>query len=135
MARSGPGARNRRLRSIRAVFALCPIPRCYSSPHKQGILWGQMQRREFITLVGGAAVAWPLAARAQQPDRMRRIGVLMAATADDPDYQARFAAFAQRLAQLGWVDGRNVRIDTRWATSKPDEIRRHAAELAALAPD
>jgi putative tryptophan/tyrosine transport system substrate-binding protein len=93
-----------------------------------------MKRREFITLLGGAA-AWPVAARAQQPNRMRHIGVLMASTADDPDYQARIAAFAQGLAQLGWVDGRNVRIDTRWATSKPDDIRRHAAELAALAPD
>jgi putative ABC transport system substrate-binding protein len=93
-----------------------------------------MRRRTFITLLGGAA-AWPLAARAQQPDRMRRIGVLMASTADDPDFRARFAAFVQGLAHLGWVDGRNVRIDTRWATSKPDDIRRHAAELAALAPD
>jgi putative ABC transport system substrate-binding protein len=94
-----------------------------------------MQRREFITLLGGAAAAWPLSARAQQPERMRRIGVLLAATADDPDYQARFAAFQQGLQQLGWSDGRNVHIDTRWATTKPDDIRRHAAELAALAPD
>jgi ABC-type uncharacterized transport system substrate-binding protein len=93
-----------------------------------------MRRRKFIALLGGATT-WPLMVRAQQPDRMRRIGVLMASTADDPDYQARIAAFAQGLAQLGWVDGRNVRIDTRWATSKPDDIRRHAAELAALAPD
>ena len=66
---------------------------------------------------------------------MRRIGVLLAATADDPDYQARIAAFQQGLQQLGWSDGRNVHIDTRWATTKPDDIRRHAAELAALAPD
>ena len=94
-----------------------------------------MQRRNFIRLLGGAAVAWPLAARAQQSDRVRRIGVLMAATADDPDYQARIAAFQQGLQQLGWSDGRNVHIDTRWATTKPDDIRRHAAELAALAPD
>jgi ABC-type uncharacterized transport system substrate-binding protein len=94
-----------------------------------------MQRRDFIKLVGGATAAWPLAARAQQSDRVRRIGVLMAASADDPDYQARIAAFQQGLQQLGWSDGRNVHIDTRWATTKPDDIRRHAAELAALAPD
>ena len=94
-----------------------------------------MQRRNFIRLLGGAAVAWPLAARAQQSDRVRRIGVLVAATADDGDYQARIAAFQQGLQQLGWNDGRNVQIDTRWATTKPDDIRRHAAELAALAPD
>src|SRR5262245_31478109 len=92
-------------------------------------------RREFITLLGGAAVAWPVAARAQQPERMRRIGVLIAATADDPEYQARIGAFRQTLARLGWTDGGNARIDTRWATTNADEIRRHAAELAALAPD
>ena len=94
-----------------------------------------MKRREFITLIGGAAAAWPLAARAQQPDRMRRIGVLMAAAADDPEYQTRMGAFLQELVLLGWTDGRNVRIDTRWATTNADEIRRHAVELAALAPD
>ncbi len=94
-----------------------------------------MQRRDFIRLLGGAAVAWPFAARAQQSDRVRRTVVLMAATADDADYQARIAAFQQGLQQLGWSDGRNVHIDTRWATTKPDDIRRHAAELAALAPD
>src|SRR6476646_10080090 len=93
-----------------------------------------MQRRDFIRFLGGAS-AWPLAARAQQSDRVRRIGVLVAATADDGDYQARIAAFQQGLQQLGWSDGRNVHIDTRWATTKPDDIRRHAAELAALAPD
>ena len=94
-----------------------------------------MQRRNFIRLLGGAALAWPLVARAQQSDRVRRIGVLLAATADDPDYQARIAAFQQGLQQLGWSDGHNVHIDTRWATTKADDIRRHAAELAALAPD
>jgi len=94
-----------------------------------------VKRREFITLIGGAAAAWPLAARAQQPDRMRRIGVLMAAAADDPEYQTRMGAFLQELVLLGWTDGRNVRIDTRWATTNADEIRRHAVELAALAPD
>ena len=96
---------------------------------------GHMQRRNFIRLLGGAAVAWPLAARAQQSDRVRRIGVLVAATADDADYQARIAAFQQGLQQLGWSDGRNVHVDIRWATTKPDDIRGHAAELAALAPD
>ena len=95
-----------------------------------------MKRREFITLLGGAAaVAWPLAARAQQPDRVRRIGVLMASAADDSESQARIAAFLQGLQQLGWADGRNMRIDTRWATTDADDIRRHAAELVALAPD
>ena len=96
-----------------------------------------MKRREFILLLGGAAVApsvlGPLAARAQQSERMRRIGVLMYLAADDSETQARLAAFAQALKQLGWSDGRNVRIDTRWATA--DDIRTHAAELAALAPD
>jgi putative tryptophan/tyrosine transport system substrate-binding protein len=94
-----------------------------------------MNRREFISLLGGAAASWPLAARAQQPERVRRIGVLMASAADDSESQARIAAFLQGLAQLGWADGRNVRIDTRWATTDPDDLRRHAAELAALAPD
>jgi putative tryptophan/tyrosine transport system substrate-binding protein len=94
-----------------------------------------MRRRDFITLVGGAATAWPLAARAQQPDRMRRIGVLIPGAADDPEFQARVGAFLQGLQLLGWTIGRNVRIDTRWATTDAAEIRRHAAELAALAPD
>jgi len=94
-----------------------------------------MQRREFITLLGGAAAAWPLAARAQQGDRMRRIGVLLPAAADDSEFQARMGAFLQALALLGWTIGRNVRIDTHWATTNRDDIRRHAAELATLAPD
>src|SRR5260221_4893997 len=92
-----------------------------------------MRRRQFITLLGGAAVSWPLAARAQQGERMRRIGVLMYLAADDAEGQARLAAFAQALKQLGWSDGRNLRIDTRLANA--DDIRKHAAELAALAPD
>jgi putative ABC transport system substrate-binding protein len=90
-------------------------------------------RCEFITFIGGAAAAWPLAARAQQPERVRRIGVLMYLPADDAEGQARLAAFTQALTQLGWSDGHNLRIDTRYATA--DDIRRHAAELAALAPD
>jgi putative ABC transport system substrate-binding protein len=91
-------------------------------------------RREFITLLGGAA-AWPIAARAQQAERVRLIGVLVASAADDSVFQARVAAFQQGLAQLGWTDGRNVRLDIRWATTNADALRRHAAELAALAPD
>jgi len=93
-----------------------------------------MKRREFIALLGGAA-AWPLVARAQQREPVRRIGVLLPATADDQIWQARLAAFRQGLAVLGWTIGRNVRIDTRWATTSIADIRRHAAELAALAPD
>jgi ABC-type uncharacterized transport system substrate-binding protein len=92
-----------------------------------------MERREFITLLGGAAVAWPVAARAQQGEPMRRIGVLMSLGADDAEGQARLAAFSQALKQLGWSEGRNLRIDTRWTTA--DDIRKHAAELVALAPD
>src|SRR5262245_50720177 len=95
----------------------------------------KMQRREFITLLGGAAAAWPLAARAQQPERMRRIGVLMPSAADDPEFQARITAFLQGLAQLGWLDGRNVRIETRWGVADADRIRKYAAELVELAPD
>jgi putative ABC transport system substrate-binding protein len=93
-----------------------------------------MRRREFITLIGGAA-AWPLAAHAQQSERMRRIGVLLTAAADDPEFQARLAAFLEGLQKLGWTDGRNVRIDTRWAGGNADDIRRHATEMLALAPD
>src|SRR5262249_37145923 len=93
-----------------------------------------MKRRQFITLMGGAA-AWPLAARAQQAERMRRIGVLMSYAADDPAGQARLLAFAQELAQSGWIDGRNVRIAVRWGAVDPERIRSYAAELVALAPD
>jgi putative ABC transport system substrate-binding protein len=93
-----------------------------------------MRRREFITLAGGA-VAWPLAARAQQPERMRRIGVLLPGTANDAEYQARIVAFLQGLQQLGWSEGRNVRIDTRWAAGDANLIRKYVAELIALAPD
>jgi putative ABC transport system substrate-binding protein len=93
-----------------------------------------MRRREVIAGLG-AAIAWPHAGRAQQADRMLRIGVLMASAADDSDSQARIAGLLQGLQQLGWVDGRNVRIDIRWATTNPDEIRKHAAELVATAPE
>jgi putative ABC transport system substrate-binding protein len=95
-----------------------------------------MRRRQFIRLLGGAA-AWPLAARAQQGEPMRRVGVLVNLAADDPIGQARVAAFGQGLQAAGWVEGRNVQIDIRWAATSIDaaEVRRHAAELVALAPD
>ena len=94
-----------------------------------------MKRRAFITLLGGATAAWPLAARAQQSERVRRIGVLMSTAADDPETQARVVAFAQELQRLGWTDGRNVRLDIRWPAGDIWRIRQYAAEFAALAPD
>jgi putative tryptophan/tyrosine transport system substrate-binding protein len=94
-----------------------------------------MQRREFLAFLGGAAVACPLAARAQVSDRMRRIGVLMPGSADDAEYQTRLAAFLHGLQQLGWSDGRNIRIDTRWGAGDANLFRKYAAELIALAPD
>jgi putative tryptophan/tyrosine transport system substrate-binding protein len=96
---------------------------------------GQLRRREFITLLGGAAAAWPLAARAQQPERMRRIGVLMSFGADDLEGRTRLTAFLQVLQQFGWTDGRTVRIDIRWGGPNADDIRKLAAELVKLAPD
>jgi putative ABC transport system substrate-binding protein len=93
-----------------------------------------MIRRKFITLLGGAT-AWPMVARAQQSERMRRIAVLTTSAADDPIEQAYLAAFQQRLQELGWTDSRNVRIDTRWAAGDAERTRRYAAELVALAPD
>ena len=93
-----------------------------------------MRRREFITVLGGAT-AWPLAARAQQPERMRSIGVLHTIAADDPHSQARIAAVLQGLQQLGWTDGRNVRIEYRWSAGNDADTRKYAAELTALAPD
>jgi putative ABC transport system substrate-binding protein len=94
-----------------------------------------VKRRVFITLLGGAAAAWPLAARAQQPERLRHIGVLVPGTANDSVWQARIGAFQQALALSGWIIGRNVRIDIRWATTDAAAIRREAEELVALAPD
>ena len=93
-----------------------------------------LRRREFITLLGGAAVSWPLAARAQHSDRMRRVGILMTIAANDPEAQARIVMFAQSLQALGWTDGRNARIDIRWATARVDTLK-YAAELAALPSD
>jgi putative ABC transport system substrate-binding protein len=94
-----------------------------------------MKRRDFISLLGCAAASWPLAARAQQPEPMRRIGVLMNRSADDAEGQAFVAAFQQAMQQLGWSDGRNVRIDARWGANDPDRDRKYAAEFVALAPD
>jgi putative tryptophan/tyrosine transport system substrate-binding protein len=94
-----------------------------------------MRRREFVTLLGGAAVAWPAVARAQQPEQMRRIGVLTNLVADDPEAQARVGAFLQGLQELGWAVGRNMRIEYRWGAGDADRTRGYAAELVALAPD
>jgi putative tryptophan/tyrosine transport system substrate-binding protein len=94
-----------------------------------------IERRKFLAALGGAAVLWPRAASAQKPGGVRRIGVLTGFAADDPAEQSRVLAFAQALAQSGWIDGRNVRIDIRWGAGDPERIRRYAAELVALAPD
>jgi putative tryptophan/tyrosine transport system substrate-binding protein len=94
-----------------------------------------MKRRQFIALLGGAAAAWPLAVRAQQAEHVRRIGVLVSIAPDDPEAQARVAAFIHELQQLGWADGRNLRIDIRWGAGDAERIRRYAAELVALAPN
>jgi putative ABC transport system substrate-binding protein len=93
-----------------------------------------MRRREFIALIGAAA-ACPHTARGQQSERIRLIGIILPIGKDDPDYQPWLGAFRQGLQELGWIDGRNLRFDIRWATENPAEIRKQAAELAALAPD
>lgn len=94
-----------------------------------------MRRREFISLVG-SAVAWPMVAQAQLAERMRRVGVLIAGgNENDPDIKDRYSAFVQRLQQLDWVAGRNIRFEPRWPVASPDRIRRDATELAALTPD
>jgi putative tryptophan/tyrosine transport system substrate-binding protein len=94
-----------------------------------------MRRREFITLIGGAAAAWPLAARAQQSSQKKHLGVLMNETADNPEAQERYAAFLQGLQEAGWAVGRNLRIDIRWGSGDVDRLRRYATELVSLAPD
>jgi putative tryptophan/tyrosine transport system substrate-binding protein len=94
-----------------------------------------MRRREFITLIGGTVGAWPIATRAQQRERMRRVGVLTPFAADDAEGQARLTAFAQALQQAGWTLGQNLRLDYRWGDGKPDTMRKHAANLVELAPD
>jgi putative ABC transport system substrate-binding protein len=99
------------------------------------MLFDQLKRREFITLLSGATAAWPLAARAQQPERMRRVGVLMHTAADEPESQARLAAFMQGLQELGWAVGRNMRIDYRWSVGDAARLRKDAGELVALGPE
>src|SRR5262245_55877179 len=106
-----------------------------NDPQPEGHMASHIERRKFLAALGGVAAAWPLAARAQQGKRIPRIGVLMSYAADDPAGQARLLAFAQELAQSGWIDGRNVRIDVRWGAVDPERIRSYAAELVALAPD
>src|SRR5262249_26082695 len=113
-----------------------PVSRrvCYPFCRKHG-RYRAVKRRDFITLLGGAAAVWPFAARAQPGERMRRVALLPNATSDDPKYQTWVGAFLQTLALSGWTIGRNLRIDTRWAGGNAVEMRRHAAELATLAPD
>ncbi len=94
-----------------------------------------MRRRDVLAVLGGAAALWPLAARAQQGERMRRIGALMSTGENDPEEQGRLATFVQRLKARGWVDGATLRLDVRWGSGDEERVRRHAAELAALAPD
>src|SRR5262245_37895726 len=106
------------------------------TPNRRGHMASYIQRRKFLaTLIGGAAAAWPLAARAQQPAQVRRIGVLMPFAEDHPVGQARAAAFLQGLRQVGWTDGHNVRIDYRWSAGDSDNIHKFASELIALEPD
>src|SRR5207244_7852492 len=101
-------------------------------PRRRG---GRVKRREFITLLGGAAAAWPLGARAQQSERMRRIAVLMNLAEDDREGLARLAVFKQALQELGWVDGRNARFDIRWGAGNDERYRMLATELVSLSPD
>src|SRR5215216_3133010 len=110
----------------RSCYPPCPTRR---SPL---LLGSTMRRREFIRLLGGAAATWPLSVRAQQGERMRRVGVLMTTAADDPQSQARNAALLQGLVQLGWNVARNLRIDYRWSVGSADNTRKDAAELVAL---
>jgi len=118
-----------------------PVPPCPDvlccGPHGVVLSLGEdfMRRREFITLLGGAAAAWPVGVLAQQPERMRRIGVLVGGTEGDPVEQARLAALRQGLERLGWSQGRNVRIDTRFAAGSADQVQTLAKELVALQPD
>ena len=94
-----------------------------------------MRRREFIKAITASAAGWPLTARAQQSERVRRIGVLMSLAADDREGQARLAAFLQTLQELGWIDGRNVHIETRWCAGDGERVRKYTAEIVALTPD
>src|SRR5215831_16013552 len=106
-----------------------------NDPQPEGHMASYIARRKFLATLGGAAAASPLAARAQQPERMRRIGVLMAYAQNDREYQSYLAAFREELQKLGWTEGRNVQIDYRWAALDPELMRRFARELIALQPD
>src|SRR5512133_2263506 len=103
-----------------------------NDPQPEGHMASHIERRKFLALLFGGAATWPLGARAQQRERMRRIGVLMNQAADDPEGQARLVAFVQGLQQLGWTDRRNVHIDTRWTAGDAERMRKYAAEFAAL---
>ena len=94
-----------------------------------------MRRRQFIKMLGGAAATWPCAARAQQSNKMRRVGVLLNLAAEDPEGQSRLAAFLQGMQEAGWAVGRNLRVDLRWGAGDMDRIRKQAVDLVALAPD
>src|SRR5262249_13778968 len=108
----------------------------YAGRHGRSCRRGdRMRRRQFITLLGGATAAWPLVARAQQPGGMRRIGVLMGSAENDSEAQAWVAAFREALQKLGWTEGRDIRIDTRWASADVEAMQRFARELVALQPD
>src|SRR5205823_1671865 len=125
-------------RTVRGVIQITPRrgTMCYAFGGENGFSRSRrrMTRREFIMLLGGTA-AWPLAARAQQPDRLRRIGVVEAFTENDSEGQARIGSLRERLAKLGWTNGRNVRIEYRWGAIDLNRARAYAAELAAMAPD
>ena len=133
-----PQRTSARISCCRSEAGFQPLSKHSSEPLRCLVrsLGADMRRREFIAMLGGAAaVAWPLTARAQQAERLRRVGVLSGGSAGDPEIRARTAAFVQGLAQLGWTDGRSMRIDYRWGEGNADDIRKHAAELVALAPD
>src|SRR5262249_39154383 len=106
----------------------------FTHPSREGRMTVTIGRRELLVALGGAAAVWPLAARAQQPEQMRRIGVATGTAADDPDGEARLWGVLQGLKESGWTEGRNVRIDARWGAGDAD-LRRYAAELIALTPD
>src|SRR6516225_2448028 len=97
-------------------------------------VWGYMRRRDFITLLGGATSAWPLAAHAQQSQRIRHIGILMAFPENDPEAQSWAAGFREELGKLGWTEGHNIQIDTRWATADVESLERSAKQLVARQP-
>src|SRR5215813_12102680 len=111
------------------------MPYCMNDPQSEGHLASYITRRKFLATLGGAAAAWPLAARTQQGERVWRIGVLVSTVESDPRGLEYITAFAQGLAELGWIVGRDVRIEYRWGAGDLDRFRRYAAELVALSPD